>query len=173
MPMKFKTDDDRREWYREYTRTWRANNAEKIMAQRRAKPGYAEQMRLNQKAYRVRHKDRLRDERLKKYADNPEPFRAAARRYICNNRGKVSALNAEYRAAKRDARVEWADGFIISEMYDLAALRSKLTGVAWHVDHIVPLQSKLVCGLHADCNLRVIPGKENISKGNSSWPDMP
>ena len=55
----------------------------------------------------------------------------------------------------------------------MAALRNKLTGVKWEVDHIVPLASRIVCGLHAETNLRVVPKLVNRIKGNRFWPDMP
>ena len=80
---------------------------------------------------------------------------------------------ALYRVAIAKARVKWANDFFISEAYALAALRSKMLGYQWSVDHIVPLKHSLVCGLHVENNLRVIPAVRNSAKGNRHWPDMP
>lgn len=86
---------------------------------------------------------------------------------------KVNARNAARKAGQLQATPIWANLFFIEEIYDLAARRTKATGVEHHVDHIVPLRSKLVCGLHVEANLAVIPAAQNIAKGNRHWPEMP
>lgn len=78
-----------------------------------------------------------------------------------------------YRAAKLKALPRWADKAKMMQMYALAAKLSLDTGEQYHVDHIVPLRSKVVCGLHVEHNLRVILGTENQRKNNKYWSDMP
>lgn len=117
-------------------------------------------------------------------AANKEKKKAAQGRWQATNpnyRAEWSRKNADRcrlyvntRKAKRlRATPAWANDFFISEIYDLAVRRTKATGFEWHVDHIVPLKSPLVCGLHVEHNLRVVPALENLQKGNRHWPDMP
>jgi len=100
-------------------------------------------------------------------------MRSFASVYAKNNLSKRSALTAKRKAQKLQATPGWANDFFIAEIYDLAQRRTKATGFKWHVDHAIPLQSKLVCGLHVEHNLAVIPAAINCSKSNRYLPDLP
>lgn len=74
------------------------------------------------------------------------------------------------KARKLNALPEWADLAAIIEIYDKRRRVIAETGIDHHVDHIVPLNGKGVCGLHVPWNLRVIPAIENLSKNNKMPP---
>lgn len=83
---------------------------------------------------------------------------------------RVIARENKRRASKLRATPKWADLDKITKIYDDARVLGRKEH---HVDHIVPLQSDLVCGLHNEFNLQVLPALKNLSKGNRYWPDMP
>lgn len=56
--------------------------------------------------------------------------------------------------------------FASQEAHHLARQRDKCTGIKWSVDHIVPINGKVVSGLHVWNNLQVIPLQQNRLKHN-------
>lgn len=80
------------------------------------------------------------------------------------------------RARERRATPPWLSPLqrlAISALYLLANTATRVTGELYVVDHIVPLDGKLVCGLHVHWNMRVTHWRENAVKAWHTWPDMP
>jgi hypothetical protein len=74
------------------------------------------------------------------------------------------------RAAKQQRIPAWfstADSSAIRSMHRECNDLEELTGIKFHVDHVIPLCGQLVSGLHIPINLRVIPYYMNLQKGNS------
>lgn len=100
-------------------------------------------------------------------AANLERTRAAIRAHYYRNKPRYRARNARRKRHIRQATPSWANDHKIEAFYRLAAFKTRTTGIPHVVDHIVPLRSPLVCGLHCPANLRVITHEENQKKSNS------
>ncbi|PRH41094.1 hypothetical protein C6T65_17565 [Burkholderia vietnamiensis] len=67
----------------------------------------------------------------------------------------------------------WANMSAMIAIYRERAKIERETGIPHDVDHIVPVVNPLVCGLHWEGNLRIIPARDNRSKSNSFDTDPP
>lgn len=72
----------------------------------------------------------------------------------------------QYQMNKRKAIPQWADRKAILAFYKEARRLTKETGIMHHVDHILPISHPLLCGLHVETNLQVLPALENARKSN-------
>jgi 5-methylcytosine-specific restriction endonuclease McrA len=77
----------------------------------------------------------------------------------------IARVSARQKRVKQ-ATPKWAELNVIKEIYIRAQRLSKETGIPHEVDHVIPLQGKLVSGLHVPANLQILTESENTSKNN-------
>ncbi len=102
-------------------------------------------------------------------AKNKDHVLDYAKAYASVNKARRTATQRKRELAKKQRTPSWLseqDLLHILCLYQVAAMRNRETDIAWHVDHIVPIQGKNVCGLHVPWNLQVIPALENNRKYN-------
>jgi 5-methylcytosine-specific restriction endonuclease McrA len=98
------------------------------------------------------------------------------RKYKEANPELYKALVSVRKRRHRNATPKWATAeqkLAIRHLYLQAMKLTKLTGERYVVDHIIPLISDEVCGLHVPWNLRVITQEENLKKSNKLLDSPP
>lgn len=122
------------------------------------------------RAYRQRNLEKRREASRAWRDNNLEKARKNLSKWKKSNKNTVNALNSKRRATQLKALATWADFAAIRNIYEECERRTRETGVQHEVDHIYPLQSKYMCGLHVETNLQILTKEENASKGNRTWP---
>jgi len=118
------------------------------------------------KDYSMKNKAKI-SARMKRYYDNNiEIIAVKTANWKKNNKEKHNAIAAKYRSIKLNAVPLWVNHDYIDLFYKGAKMEEVRTGRKVHVDHIVPLQGKNVCGLHVEDNLQLLFAKDNITKSN-------
>lgn len=105
--------------------------------------------------WRLNHLEEHRDMMLKHYYNNKDQYRH-------NNQKRKQLM--------RNAIPPWADLVAIKEIYCKARELELLDGIPRHVDHDIPLNHELVCGLHVETNLKILTDDENRCKSNYFEP---
>ena len=149
---------------------YRANREHVLERVKRWGQANRERMRECSKKWREDNAERNRERSRKWREDNAERKREYAKKWDQDNQDTRNAIKARRRAAQKNALAPWANASAIKNFYTEASRLTKLTGVKHHVDHIYPLQSEYMCGLHVEANLQILTEKENILKGNRTWP---
>ncbi len=176
---------------RERDKAWRAANKERLLelgrqsyARHKERIATARRAKYDAEKNSVRNKADYRANKAARLAakkawreNNQQRCNELHKRKLANEPEKWSAYFRQAAAARRTvakkAKPSWADTVAILNIYRLARHQSKCLGIKFHVDHIVPLQSTLVCGLHVEDNLQIVPATLNHKKSNRVWPDMP
>ena len=119
--------------------------------------------------HRKSNSEKIAKTRARWLSENSEGVLAYAKEYAQRNPEKRRAAQSIRRARKLSATPCWfgeLDEFVMQEAAALCADRERATGLAWQVDHMIPLQAKLACGLHCAANLQVMPAELNRRKRN-------
>jgi hypothetical protein len=95
----------------------------------------------------------------KYYSLNKEKYvkSSSYRRNKAQNREKARRRKQGYNPKYREQ---------IMVIYKEAVKLQEETGEEFHVDHVVPLNGKNVCGLHVPWNLQILSKKDNLLKSN-------
>jgi hypothetical protein len=106
----------------------------------------------------------------KRYRLNPKNKEKIAKSKYASkdkNRNLYNAISKTYSKRVKSRIPSWQPAREIKEYY----MESRNLGL--EVDHIVPITSSVVCGLHCIDNFQMLTREDNASKGNRHWPDMP
>lgn len=128
----------------------------------------------DKEAYKVKNKERnnrrrpyIKQHNKKYYLEHKEEILKVNKRYHLANlefiRPSRNANTRKRQAIKQKAFPKWADENAIKEVY-------KNCPKGYHVDHIIPLQGRLISGLHVHNNLNYLLPYDNVSKGNRFIP---
>lgn len=157
-PNRAKSKDGLNYWCKDCCSTtklvWYENNREKA--------------RLSQLLYLENNKEKVVQNRTRYNTENRDKKAAWSRDWVQKNPAKVKLRSAGRREIIRRATPSWVSSEQWDEMNEFYA-RSRecrmLTGDLYHVDHIVPIKGKNVCGLNVPWNLQILPQDINGSKG--------
>lgn len=131
---------------------------------------------IRRRAYYEANKEQLRKKARDKY--DPEYSAQKWQKYSQSGKDKernllrkayLSNRTMAYLTRKSLAMPSWLDENQLKEIehyYWLARDLKSVSGQVYHVDHIIPLRGKNVCGLHVPWNLQVLPADLNIKKSN-------
>lgn len=146
-------------------RYWKNRNAELLQNKK-----WRESNKKYVRAYRKKWHQQNKSYFQKWWNKNKEQGNLKREEWKRKNKHKLIESYNRRRALKLNAVPKWVDVVKIQNIYKEASVLTKTTGIQHHVDHIYPLTSKYMCGLHVHTNLQILTATENLSKGNRVWP---
>ena len=150
------------------------NNSERLKAQKREYSKiHSEEKTKKATEWAKNNRERSKEIKAKWRLNNSDKDKELKKQWRLNNPDYVSSQCRKYQASKSNSVPLWANNKKMREIYKESRRLTLETGIQYHVDHIVPLISNLVCGLHCEANLQILRFDDNGKKGNRYWIDMP
>ncbi|MCA9529327.1 MAG: hypothetical protein KC543_04245 [Myxococcales bacterium] len=148
------------------------NTCKECEAKRRSTQKYKKIAQKAAKKYRSKNPDKVSEYNKRYREQNSDLLNERMKEWHRINRHLSNAHKAKRRASKRKATPSWCEIEDIKLIYLEARQRTLDTGIQHHVDHVIPLQNELVCGLHCKDNLQIVSAKENAEKYNKLIEDI-
>ena len=123
--------------------------------------------------YYIQNKSKINSRSIEWRKSNPERFKEIKKLYRTNNKESIAAYDSKWNkdnpysschlGSRRRAR-----GQLLISITHKEAIKEiyKNCPVGHHVDHIVPLNGKLVSGFHVPWNMQYLSAEANMRKGN-------
>jgi hypothetical protein len=153
--------------HKERLAKWRLENPDKVKENRYKNYwGNYEATKAKRLRWRKENAEKITAQNVKWNLNNKEKRKAWCEKWRKNNPSLHAERERVRNGVKKQATPVWANRKLMDDIYARALEKSRITGIDYHVDHIVPLQGKNVCGFNWEGNLQIITAVENVKKGN-------
>jgi len=149
--------ENNKEKCKEQSLIWAKNNKDKrkLIQQNY----YANGGKEKKQEWANNNKDKRKNSWVKYAKNNPSLVKETASRYVKLHKKIILHKTRLRQFSLIKATPKWANIEKIKFIYMNCPK-------GMHVDHIIPINNRLVCGLHVETNLQYLTAFENLSKGN-------